>query len=461
MSRRPNILYIFPDQYNHRCFGCMDEFPVRTPNLDAFREDSLTVDNAMSNYPVCSPYRGMLMAGKYPEKTGVTGNCNSSRNAYGVFLKTEERCITDIFHEQGYHVGYIGKWHLDPPEMSTQVYTDELRNGILWDSFTTKDRRHQVDYWLSYGAMDHHLEPHYWGNDTPMENSIKPGRWSVEYETDKAIEYLENRNGERDEDKPFMLMLAWNPPHPPYDEVPEKYRRRFSDIPAEELLKMPNYSKVNPRELEDQADRKGGDAAIVAIKDYLAAIEGIDDNFGRIIHVLKDQGLYDDTIIVFTSDHGDMMGSHNRMGKPSWYSEAFKVPFMIRYPERIKPGHSSCLLNVPDIMPTLLDLCNLQDAIPDDLDGWSKLSSLTGTEDEDESSLYFEYFTNTRGLKTRQYTFAAQKNWCGEIVRMYLYDDVNDPYQLNEISGERPEVCKRLLEKLNSELRRIKETRWF
>lgn len=459
MKKRPNILYVFPDQFTPKGFGMLQEFPVQTPNLDEFITDSLMVENAISNNPICSPYRAMLMSGKYPEKTGVITNCNHPRNAYGVFLKQKERCITDIYHDLGYSVGYIGKWHLDPPEPSYAEFTEGYRDGVLWDSFTPPSRRHSVDYWYSYGAMDNHMHPHYWANESDVSSSVKVDTWSVEHETDKAIDYINNKDMVREEDKPFMLFVAYNPPHPPYDRVPNKYAEKYRKMPISTLLKSPNFMTHNPVELSDKVDTKGGEAAINSVANYLGAIEGIDDNFGRLIQCLKEKGLYDDTIIVFTSDHGDLMGSHNKIGKSSWYAESLKVPFVIRYPSLIKKGKTDCILNVPDILPTLMSLSGRKDAIPQDIDGKDKSKALNREIEDEDSAIYFEYFTNARGLKTKEYTYISFKNWAGDLVMEFLYDDLKDPYQLKEISCENKELCKQLSKKLEAKLIEIGESR--
>ncbi len=445
--KQPNILMVFPDQFSPRALGFKGDMPVHTPNLDAFASEALVLENALSNLPICSPYRAMMMTSRYPWKNGVTANCNTARSKYGMYLKRNEKCLTDVLADNGYDVGYIGKWHLDPPEKSHLPYISGWRElDAIWDSYTLKQRRHGINFWHAYGADDNHLAPHYWHCDAPVEEVIRPKCWSVEHETNVAIDYIKNKNNCRDEQKPFMLFLAHNPPHNPYDAVPEKYLDLYKDKDISELLTCPNVMYENPPETADKKSDNGGERAQKAIRGYLAAVSGVDEHFGKIIQTLKDEGVYDDTIIIFTSDHGDLMGSHNLMGKNSWFSESFKVPFIIRYPEKIKQGNSDFVFNTPDIMPTLLNLCGLGEKIPSSVQGEDKTKYLSGNNNGDDTNgLYFHFndWEHARGLKTKQFTFVAEINFALE-EKFYLYDDINDPWQLKNIADENPEICKEL-----------------
>ena len=446
---------VFPDQFSPRALGFKGEMPVKTPNLDEFSKDALVLENAVSNHPICSPYRAMMMTSRYPWKTGVTANCNTARSKYGMYLKRTETCVTDVFSQNGYDVGYIGKWHLDPPEKSHLPYISGWRElNAIWDSYTIKKRRHSINFWHAYGADDNHLAPHYWHNDAPVEDVIRPDCWSVEHEAGVAIDYIKNKDNCRDSEKPFVLFVSHNPPHSPYDEIPQKYKDIYKDEPVEKLLTCPNVMYKNPAEIEDKKDDKGGERAEEAIHGYFSAVTGVDENFGRIIQTLKDEGLYDDTIIIFTSDHGDLMGSHNMMGKNSWYSESFKVPFIIRYPEKIKNGKSDAIFNTPDIMPTLLSLCGMENKIPNTVQGKDKIAYLSGEKDGDDTTgLYFHFndWEHARGIKTKRYTFVAEINYALEET-FFLYDDLNDPWQLCNIADDNMEVCEKLHEEMLKQL---------
>ncbi|MGG1554718.1 sulfatase family protein [Paenibacillus ferrarius] len=453
--KRPNLVFVFPDQLRQQSVGFMHGDPVLTPNLDRFSEECLVLNNAVSNFPICSPYRGMLMTGKYPYSTGVIANCNSNRNVYGVYLKKDERCISDVLVENGYETGYIGKWHLDPVEPSQAPHTEGFReDGILWDSYTLPERRHSFSFWHAYGACDNHLDPHYWENGAELSERMRPGVWSVEHETEVAVGYIANEGGAyRDESKPFMLMLSYNPPHPPFEQVPERYLAMYEGMEAGDLLVRPN---VTDRTSEAFARLYGGSQQGKAygekhVKRYFAAISGVDEHFQRILDAIDAKGIKEDTIVVFTSDHGDMMGSHNLSGKPHWYAESFKVPFAIRYPGRIQPGRADFILNVPDLLPTLLGLMGLEAAVPADVEGENKAAFFYGKQAEGTAGLYVNPFTNMRGLKTERYTFLVHKDYA-EKETVLLFDDVADPYQRQEVAGEHPDVVQELRMRLDREL---------
>ena len=166
--------------------GCVQGDQVITTNMDGFAKESLCFDNAYSTFPLCTPHRGSLMTGKYPFSIGLWTNCKVGLEEK-LMLKPQETCIGNVLQDGGYETAYIGKWHLDASE---QNFTANPESGAKdWDAYTPPgERRQGFSYWLSYGACDDHLNPHYWA-DSPRQ--IRPGKWSAEYETDKALEYLE------------------------------------------------------------------------------------------------------------------------------------------------------------------------------------------------------------------------------------------------------------------------------
>ena len=183
---------------------------------------------------------------------------------------------------------------------------------------------------------------------------IRPGKWSVEHETDKAMEYLSQA---AKKDMPFALYLAWNPPHSPYDQVPEKYLKLYPDVKLKDNVNLEHihhhtWEAVNYTQEELK----------LATRQYYAAVSGLDDQFGRLIHFLKEHGLYEDTVIVLSSDHGDMMGSHGLMGKHVWYEESIRIPFVVRVPGNDKRICRTCI-GSQDMMPTVLGLLDVE--IPD------------------------------------------------------------------------------------------------
>jgi len=442
--KRPNLIFVFPDQMRGQAMGFLEEDPVITPNLDRFAEQSIVFTQAVSNYPVCSPYRAMLMTGMYPQANKVMSNCNSNGAKYGYELQEKDRCWSDVLKESGYSLGYIGKWHLDSP-FKPWVKSGNNSATFAWNEWCPKNRRHGFDFWYSYGTYDNHFKPEYWTTDSTRDKRIKIDQWSPEHEADKAIDYIMNRGESfRDPEKPFALVVAMNPPHMPYKLVPEKYLKMYEGKTIEDLINRPS---VNLKE-----NTKGARLSRKQIKNYFAMVTGVDDQFGRILKVLDETGLERDTIVVFTSDHGNCLGCHDQVSKNVHYEESIRVPFMMRWPDKIKARQDDLLLSTPDIYPTLMDLIGLSHKAPDQVQGKSRASiCLTGEGERPTSQLYIwiplgEPALGRRGVRTHRYTLMVSK-MKDKPTEHVLHDNVEDPYQLKNIAENKPEIVKMLIDK--------------
>ncbi|NLA84386.1 MAG: sulfatase-like hydrolase/transferase [Clostridiales bacterium] len=461
--KKPNILFVMPDEFRQSAMGFLKQDLVITPNIDKLASEGLVLNNAVSSYPVCSPYRGQLLTGQYPWSNGLIGNCNTSTAQFGVYLHPNKRCLTDILSENGYECGYIGKWHLDTPEPSDLPYIAPMRDdGKIWDAYTPRHRRHNINFWYSYGCHDDHFNPHYWYNDDPVENVRQINEWSPKHEADIAIKYIENKdNSMRDPEKPFILFWSPNPPHMPFDQVPEKYKEMYKNKTSEELLVRPNALISDaPEEIPEGQFKKAETFRRLArenVLNYFAAVTGVDDQLGRILDALDRCGLKDDTIVIFTSDHGEMMGSHLLMYKGLWYDECFKVPFIIRYPGKIKPGTKDFFLNPADIMPTLLEMLGLSDQIPENVEGESKAKCIfTDYVPEIDEGYYINPQVDARGVQNRKYYFVAVRDKHDNETHI-LYDLEKDPYQMKNIAKEMPHVVKEMRQRLEDWLVRTKD----
>ncbi len=447
-EEKPNIIYVFPDQFrNHAMeFWGDEDFssyvnfkndPVFTPNLNKFARESVVLTSAQSNFPLSSPHRGMLLTGMYPNKSGIPLNCNSTRPISN--LREDVLTISDVLKANGYDCGYIGKLHADYPTPNDPQHPGNYVEKRIpaWDAYTPPERRHGFNYWYSYGTFDSHKSPHYWDTEG-MRHEIR--EWSPKHEADKAIDYIKHK---RDKSKPFFLMIAMNPPHSPYrslNDVMEEDYNLYKDIPIDELLVRPN---VNPNLKQKQE----------CAPYYFASVTGVDREFGRILKALKQTGLDKNTIVVFTSDHGETMASHVEDPKNSPYTESMNVPFLIRYPEKLQPHVNNVLLSSPDIMPTLLSLAGLESEIPaevqgDDLSYYLKdknykenmpqgalyIRNVDGEKDEEGRVL--NYFPIARGIKTEQYTLAITIDRNKNLKEILFFDDKNDPYQMNNLPVE-------------------------
>jgi arylsulfatase A-like enzyme len=456
-KRQPNLVFVFPDEMRQQAIGFMGQDPVITPNLDRFAEQSLVLTQAVSNCPICSPYRAMLFTGKYPVSNGVINNCYSATIPYGIELQDEERCLFDVLHDAGYHQGYLGKLHLHLPKEEHIPYTEGWRGqpgeDTFWDAYTPPGPgRHGIDFWYSYGCCDWHFTPHYWTGNAPVDRRIDINEWSVKHETDVAIEYIRNINGDfRDPEKPFALFIAHNPPHMPFDQVPAEYLVPYEGKADIDLLNRPNLAAEYPDH-----------PVFKSVRNYFAAITGVDEQFGRILEVLEEQDLAGETIVVFTSDHGEMMGSHGMMGKDVWYEESLLVPFIIRWPGMISPGTEEILFSTPDIMPTLLGLMGLADAVPSVVEGTNYAAAFLGQPYERPIAAFYFYTApqlpgqpDRRGLRTNRYTFVVIRHPQGD--EFVLHDNLRDPYQLENLAGQQPDIVRTLTQDLNRWLERTND----
>ncbi len=418
----PNLLFVFADQWASWAVGHKNEH-IKTPNIDSFYNESVFFENATTACPLCSPYRASLFTGKYPVKTGVYGNCMTG---YPIALDKDELCFSDILDKNDYDTGYIGKWHLDEPE--SNFCKKPLSGATGWDAYTPQGKgRHHFRYWHSYGAADKHLNQHYW-QDSPVQ--ITTNKWSAEYEVDKAIEFLNEKR-----EKPFALFISWNPPHPPFDKVPQKYLDMYDTVPLQDTY--------DGKEAYNHTGEQGAltkEDLLFKTRAYYSAITGIDEQFGRLVQYLKDTTKYDKTVIVLTSDHGEHMGSHNLVGKHTWYEESIAVPLYIRYPAALSPHVNNVCINTVNLMPTLLSLLEIQDT---SIDSAKDLLPYICTDEkrEDDYSFLSAYISRDifiescakqgikpydmgwRAIRDKRYTYVIFRGYTPEDkVQIFLYD---------------------------------------
>lgn len=462
----PNVVYVFPDQMRNHAMGFWRESeysnrinaktdPVHTPSLNKFAGQSLVLSSAISNCPISSPHRGMLLTGMYTENSGVPLNCNSNRPKS--YLRPDAITVSDVFRDSGYDCAYIGKLHVDYPLPNDPENPGNYveNKQPVWDAYTPPERRHGFNYWYSYGTFDVHKNPHYWDTEGKKHEIHE---WSPIHEASVAIDYIKNNNGQRDPGKPFFMMISLNPPHSPYeslDDCMEEDYVLYQDIPTDSLLVRPNV---------DRSMKKKASAPY-----YFASVTGVDRAFGRILNALKEEGLEQNTIVVFTSDHGETMCSHGLSDpKNSPYSEAVNVPFLIRYPQKIEHRVDDLLLSTPDIMPTLLALCGLEEAIPEKVEGNNLAGFFTGrmNEGRPDGALYIKngddeitdkglvcsYFPLSRGIITHHYTLVYSIDRAYRLKEILLFDNLADPYQMKNLDIN---TNRKTVDELNKKMIRL------
>ncbi len=444
---RPNVLFVFSDQQHARTVSAYGGAPVRTPAADRIAAEGCRFDNAISIYPVCSPYRGMLMSGLFPMRNGVVGNDTPLSDDLPTFGK--------LFRDAGYRTGYIGKWHLEAN-----------RTGFV------PHRRRQGfdDFWAVHSCNHDHFDSPYYMDDP--ERELTHRGYEPDSQTDLAIGFM-RESVERD--APFCLAMSFGPPHNPY-RAPEAYEARFrpeAEIPLppniEEREVVDELLRTDTRPMTARQKRQRANARARLDSDqrirkqmlhgYYGACEALDACLGRLLGALDDLGAAEDTIVVYTSDHGDMVGAH-RMGlKQMPFEESINVPFLLRYPRRISPGRQTGALLTPvDIVPTLLALAGAP-FDPALFDGRDLSRHAADGAEEERGSVPIMKMVHGgnpwiqngvrpwRGVRTERYTYAELE---GEP--WLLYDNREDPYQMRNLIRDSGRAGLR--RKLKSEMER-------
>lgn len=439
----PNLLFIMADQYRGDALGCIGKEPVKTPCLDNLASKGILFTNAISSYPVSSPARAMLMSGLYPPHNKVTSNCNSQTAPYGVELPQDVYCWSDVLKNMNYRTGYIGKWHLDSP-YKPYVNTYNNQGKVAWNEWCSPERRHGFEHWIAYGTYDNHLKPMYWNTTTPRDSFYYVNQWGPAYEADRAIEYIQKQ---KESKQPFALVVSMNPPHTGYELVPDKYKDMYKDLDVEALCA--NRPDIPPKGTEM------GDYFRNNIRNYYACITGVDEHVGRIIEALKNNGFFNNTIVVFTSDHGICMGAHNNAGKDIFFEESMRIPMIISWPKKIEPRRDDHLMIAfADLYPSLLSMMGFPKKIPETVQTFDLSREILCKSKREIVQPYYyiqynNHSTGYRGLRTATHTFVVHAS-NGVIDETILYDRTKDLYQMNNIAGQSPQLVRQLNKKLKA-----------
>ena len=430
-QKKPNLLIIIADQWRGQAIGFLGKEKVKTPFIDSFSKQSLMLTQMISNFPLCSPARAMLMTGNWPFKNHVYTNVNSASTPFGVQLSADAVCWSDVLKKDGYSNGYIGKWHLDSPH---PPYVPTSNNKkVAWNEWTSFERRHGFDYWYAYGTYDIHDKPMYWGTKDSRDSFHYVNQWGPEHEADKAIDFFDNKDNVRNSNAPFALVVSMNPPHSEYKTVPKKYLTPYNDVPLDSLITDAN---IPPAQTEMGEEYRKN------IKYYYANITGVDVQINRIIEGLKKDKLIDNTIVIIMADHGNCLGKHEEVSKNNIFEESLRIPFIVYWKGHIKERIDTAFLgSLPDIYPTLLDLMGEKQLIPKDIDGTSYAKYFkngTGSIPSEQFILGAIMSNNAkkntgfRGIRTANYTLAFQQNKDG-TQEPFFYAIKNDPFELNNL----------------------------
>ena len=395
----PNVLILHTDQWRAQAFGYAGDPNVKTPNIDRLSSESANISLAVAGMPVCTPHRASLMTGQFPLTHGLFMN--------DVQLDTNATTLAKVFADAGYATGYIGKWHLDGRGRSNFIPPGGRRQGF--------------QYWKALECSHNYNRSAYYEGESP-EKKFWEGYDAIAQARD-AQDYI--RNQAKDE-KPFLLFLSWGTPHAPYHTAPEEYRQMYDSA---EMQIHPNV----PPEMAGMVKKD--------LAGYYAHCTALDDMVGEILQTLDEQGIADNTIILFTSDHGDLLGSHRAYKKQQAYEESVRIPMLIRAPQ-LQASEYRALVNSYDIMPTLLSLSGIP--IPESVQGTDYSQYLKGSAPLPDTATVLSCVQpfgqwnrfdhggrEYRGLRTLRYTYTRDLNGPWQ-----LFDNEKDPYQMNNLADD-------------------------
>src|SRR6056297_113156 len=294
MRQKPNIVFIMVDQLRYQSLGYAGDEYAQTPNIDEFSEESGNFDQAVASMPVCSATCASLFTGKYTSSTGMVIN--------ELRMNPNHRCLAHVLTEVGYRTGYIGKWHLWANQLGRHNKTENafVPPGPYRLGFD--------GYWAGYNFHHTYFDTYYF-EDAPEKIYYGEDVYEPDAQTDMAMDFISEHSNT---DAPFFLFLSYGPPHDPWKKrnVPQKWYKKFKHTQFET---PPNYSWRKDPYGDMWANKLHWPRRIRKWKRvYYAMTANLDWNFGRILDHLEQLGVEENTIVIFTSDHGEMFGAHGR-----------------------------------------------------------------------------------------------------------------------------------------------------
>lgn len=440
---KPNLIVIHTDEHNFRTLSCYQKLlpeeqafvwgkgnNTKTPYIDQIASEGAICTSYYASSPVCTPSRASLVTGLYPQATGAPKN--------GLHLREDIPTFATILKEQGYATSYVGKWHLAGHE---KYAFDVKYNGGFEDNRFMMKGGHAPYFHIKDGKVLNGINEKV-AAKLPKEEVVH----LTDYFTDKTLEILE-----RDKDKPFALMLSIPDPHTPdYAKPPYNTMYTHLDIKAplsmeaQYASKRPSWGKGGNNEA---TGKKSFENEKKALQQYFGMVKHIDDSVGRIMKFLDDNNLTDNTIIIFTSDHGDMFFEHKRRNKGVPYESSARVPFVIRYPKKIPSGKiiNTAYTNV-DFAPTILSIMGAQTKT--EFHGIDTSNDFLNNEKEITSNR-ITYYAKTGGwwvaAVNDKYKLVLDKK-----AKPYLFDLEEDPFEfVNQYNNE---AYEEVVEKMQAEL---------
>jgi len=446
-QRRPNVIFFFPDQLPAHELSAFGGQNIGTPNMDRVVAEGFTFMNGLSTCPLCAPYRGMLLSGLYPTHNGMLINWLESN--------PRDPSLAQTLSAAGYSTAYVGKWHLNAGKMKHDglfmsqearqleaaadyshrpaVENEYVRQHPESEFVPPGPARHGFQYWAAFNFHTEYKHAFYY-RDT--DQRLFMPTYEPDSEVTMVIDFMRAASSAG---RPFFTVISPHPPHQPWTakSAPGEWVPRV----RRELVRRPNVPPNTPPGAGDP-------------RYYYAMLGAVDAAFGKLLAFLDSSGLAKDTLLILTSDHGEMMGSHGKWEKMAPYEEAVRVPLVFRWPGRLPAGAKSEVLFTPmDHHPTLAALAKAN--APSGLDGVDLSGVLTGSTKEfareavliANYSSHWDYFHSEwpwpewRGVRTLRHTYV--KWFAG---REELFDNAADPYQLRNLAASDAATLKHMRE---------------
>jgi uncharacterized sulfatase len=429
---RPNIIFVFSDQQRWDTCGCYGQPLPTTPNLDSMAEQGTLFKNTFSCQPVCGPARACIQTGRYPTEI----DCHTNNK----MLPADEQTIAKILSAEGYETAYIGKWHLaskgksgGPDDFKTQPVPPERRGGYQ-------------DFWLASDLLEftsHGYDGYMFDGDMNRRD-FPDGRYRVDVQTDWAIEYLNNRNT----DNPFFLFISYIEPHHQNDH---------------NHYEGPNGSKDRYRDFVVPGDLEGteGDWR-EEYPDYLGCIHSLDENVGRLRSELEKLGIADNTVVIYTSDHGSHFRTRNNEYKRSCHESSIRIPFIACGPGFAGGNVVDDLVSTIDFAPTMLRAAGID--TPGTMSGNPLQNLVNGTAANRPEDVFIQISESQcgRALRTGKWKYSVSAPDVNGVkvsahdvyVEEFLYDLKNDPHERTNLvaSPDHAEVRAELRERLKQRI---------
>ena len=449
MAEKPNILMIYADQMRYDCAGFSGNPDVKTPHLDRLAMEGVCFDEAFVSYPLCRPFRASLLTGKYAHRTGAYTNHSP--------FNPNQPSLATVLNAVGYKSGYVGKWHLHN-EFLQPGFVPPGPDRMGFDDFVGFNNEHRYMDAIFY-------------RDTDQPYHCR--RFEPDFQTDHAIEFMERA---RASGRPFLAYVSFGPPHPPM-KMPEYWRRMYDSGRIALLKGTVNFKPTKPEDVTDESrERRALDSEIEChlrgyVSGYYGLISGVDFNVGRLLNWLDANALDERTIVVFFSDHGDMLGQNGSYcaEKSLPFRAAAQVPLLVRFPGRFACGKRvNSLVDVAvDTMPTLLQACGID--APEGTQGISYLTLLEGSDIPTRDHVQYQKMQGYqrknsldeqwqspepwRGIRTKNWLYVRDRNRA-----IYLFDQNADRDELTNLANN--PACEEILAELEAQVRRnMDETR--